>query len=94
MSAHHINLEGPQDGSRSLAIWEIVSVVTSCLIAEWVVLSFARQSKLIAAIPILMAVGLMFFSHRERGETFETSAFGQTIFSRLVVYFCSQLHWR
>lgn len=54
---------------KSLALWEIVSVVTSCLIAEWVVLSFAGESKLIGAIPILSACGLMAFSHRARGET-------------------------
>jgi hypothetical protein len=55
--------------ARALALWEIVSVVTSCLIAEWVVLSFAGGSKLISAIPILLAWGLMAFSYRERGET-------------------------
>jgi membrane protease YdiL (CAAX protease family) len=57
------------DAPKSLALWEIVSVVTSCLIAEWVVLSFAGRSKLIGSIPILLACGLMVFSHRERGET-------------------------
>lgn len=53
----------------ALALWEIASVVTSCLIAEWVVFSFAGRSKLIAAVPVLLAVGLMLMSHRERGET-------------------------
>ena len=52
-----------------LILWEIASVVTSCLLAEWVVLSFAGSSKLIIAIPILLALSLMIFSHRERGET-------------------------
>lgn len=65
----------PMSTPRALAMWEIVSIVTSCLIAEWVVLSFVRQSKLIAAIPIVMAFGLMFFSHRERGETFRDLGF-------------------
>jgi membrane protease YdiL (CAAX protease family) len=55
--------------SRALAVWEIVSVFTSCLIAEWVVLAFVGNSKLITAIPIVLVAGLMFISHRERGET-------------------------
>ena len=60
---------------RGLALWEIASVATSCLIAEWVVLSFAGRSKLIIAIPTLLALGLMYFSHRERGETFSEIGF-------------------
>ena len=56
---------------KGLALWEIVSVVTSGLIAEWVVLSFAGRSKLIGAIPILLAWGLMVFSHREHGENLQ-----------------------
>jgi membrane protease YdiL (CAAX protease family) len=64
----------PEHDSR-LALWEILSVVTSCLIAEWVVLAFAGGSKLIIAIPILLAWGLMAFSHRERGETLHDIGF-------------------
>jgi len=60
---------------RSLALWEIASVATSCLIAEWVVLSFAGRSKLTIAIPTLLALGLMYFSHRERGETLREIGF-------------------
>lgn len=55
--------------SRLLAFWEILSVVISCLIAEWVILSFADDSKLIGIIPVLLALAFMIFSHRERGET-------------------------
>jgi membrane protease YdiL (CAAX protease family) len=58
-----------------LALWEIVSVVTSCLIVEWVVLSFASTSKLISAIPILLAVSFMAYSHRERGESLHDIGF-------------------
>ena len=54
---------------RLLALWEILSVFTSCLIAEWVVLSFVGNSKLIGAIPVSLALVLMIFSHGERGET-------------------------
>lgn len=54
---------------RALALWEILSVVTSCLLAEWVVLSFAGGSKLLGAIPVLLALSFMLYSHRERAET-------------------------
>ena len=58
-----------------LAIWEIVSVITSCLIAEWVVFAFVGRSKAIIAIPVLLALGLMILSHRERGETLRDIGF-------------------
>src|SRR5437870_11883781 len=61
--------------ATTLAFWEIASVVTSCLIAEWVVLSFVGRSKLIIAVPILLAFGLMAFSHLERGETLNDIGF-------------------
>jgi membrane protease YdiL (CAAX protease family) len=60
---------------KGLALWEIASVATSCLIAEWVVLSFAGRSKLTIAIPTLLALGLMYLSHRERAETFSDIGF-------------------
>ena len=54
---------------RAVAAWEIVSVVVSCLIAEWVVLVFAGTNKLLLAIPIVLALALMIYSHRAYGET-------------------------
>jgi len=60
-------LEGAE-GIDRLALWEIVSVLTSCLLAEWVVLSFAGGSKLVGAVPVTLAIGFMLYSHRERGE--------------------------
>src|SRR5215212_1145406 len=53
----------------TLALWEIVSVISSCLIAEWVVLAFAGTNKLALAIPIALALTLMIFSHVAYGET-------------------------
>jgi len=53
---------------RRLALWEIASVVSSALIAEWTILPFAGQDKWIGAIPILLAFALMFYSHRVRKE--------------------------
>ncbi|HEU4767870.1 MAG TPA: CPBP family intramembrane glutamic endopeptidase [Pyrinomonadaceae bacterium] len=54
---------------RALAMWEIASVVVSCLIAEWVVLAFVGRGKLVLTIPIALAFVLMIFSHRAYGET-------------------------
>jgi len=59
----------------TIALWEIVSVVISCLIAEWVVLAFIGPNKLALAIPVAMAVGLMIFSHRVYGETLHDLGF-------------------
>ena len=44
-------------------------MVTSGLIAEWVVMSLGGNSKAVGAIPVALALGLMIFSHHERGET-------------------------
>jgi membrane protease YdiL (CAAX protease family) len=54
---------------RLLAAWEIASVTATFLIAEWVVLPFAANSKLVFAILIVLALGLMLLSHHARGET-------------------------
>jgi len=53
----------------TLALWEIVSVVVSCLIVEWVVLAFVGTNKIVLAIPIALALALMIFSHRLYAET-------------------------
>ena len=55
--------------SKTLALWEILSVIISCLIAEWVVLAFAGTNKVVLAIPIVLALSLMIFSHRVYEET-------------------------
>jgi len=54
---------------RVIAGWEIISVVTSCLIAEWVVPAFVGANKLVIAIPAALALALMFYSHRVYGES-------------------------
>jgi len=53
----------------TLALWEIISVVVSCLIAEWVVLAFDGTNKVVLAIPIALALTLIIFSHRIYEET-------------------------
>src|SRR4029453_12414964 len=59
----------------TLALWEIVSVVVSCLIAEWVILAFLGANKFALAIPIALALTLMIFSHRAYGETLRDIGF-------------------
>ena len=53
---------------KSLAAWEIASVIVSCLIAEWVVLAFVGANKIVLAIPVAFALILIVFSHRVYGE--------------------------
>jgi membrane protease YdiL (CAAX protease family) len=65
----------------TLALWEIVSVLVSCLIAEWVVLAFLGSSKVALAIPIALALMLMIFSHRVYGETLREIGFRLDNFS-------------
>lgn len=65
-------VDGP---ARALALWEIASVMTSGLIAEWVVLSFVGGSKLVLAVPVLLSLALMIVSHRARGETLRDIGF-------------------
>lgn len=59
----------------TLALWEIVSVVVSCLIAEWVVLAFLGPNKLALAIPVVIALALMIYSHRAYGESMHDLGF-------------------
>ena len=55
--------------SRSLAAWEIASIVSSTLIAEWAVLAAGGLSKLWLVPPVGLAFALMAYSHRVRGES-------------------------
>jgi membrane protease YdiL (CAAX protease family) len=59
----------------TLASWEIVSVIVSCLIAEWVVLAFLGPRTVVLAIPTALALMLMTFSHRVYGETLRDIGF-------------------
>lgn len=67
---------------RSLAGWEIASVVSSLLIAEWIVLSFAGRSKLVGAIPVVLAFVFMYLSRRIHGETMREVGFRTDNFQR------------
>jgi len=54
---------------RSLAAWEIASVISSVLIAEWILSAASGRSKVVVGIPIALAFGLILFSHRARAES-------------------------
>jgi len=56
-------------GDRALAAWEIVSLVSSALIGEWILAAAGGRSKLIVAIPITLAFVLIFVSQVLRGES-------------------------
>src|SRR2546421_8992411 len=55
---------------RALAGWEIVSVASSIVIAEWMLASAAGFRTAIIAVPVALAFLLIVLSHRVRGETF------------------------
>ncbi|HXD34727.1 MAG TPA: CPBP family glutamic-type intramembrane protease [Pyrinomonadaceae bacterium] len=60
---------------RGLALWEIASVISSCLIIEWFLLAFAWPSRMVALIPVALALAFMIFSHRQRGESLSEIGF-------------------
>ncbi|HKG15191.1 MAG TPA: hypothetical protein VKB12_17845, partial [Pyrinomonadaceae bacterium] len=63
------NVYRVESEDRALALWEIVSVVVSVLVAEWVVLALAGDSAWALLVPVATVVAFMFLSHRARGET-------------------------
>lgn len=90
-------------GNRALAGWEIASVTSSVLIAEWigsVTVDWARMS---IALPIILAFALSISSHRVRKETVRDLGFRFDNFFQasllllppmiLMALFCSSLGW-
>ena len=60
---------------RSLAGWEIASVVSSILIAEWMAATAAGYSKAIIGIPVAFAVVIVILSHGLRSESLRDIGF-------------------
>lgn len=54
--------------SRALAAWEIASIASSVIVAEWAVLALGNH-KILLSVPVACAFALMLYSHRVRGET-------------------------
>ena len=67
---------------RALAAWEFVSVVSSIVIAEWALAATAGLNKAFAAVPAVLALALMIFSHRTRHETLRDLGFRTDNFVR------------
>jgi membrane protease YdiL (CAAX protease family) len=60
---------------RTLAVWEIASVASSVVIAEWMLASAAAFSKAVIAVPVILAILLIFVSHRVRRESLRELGF-------------------
>jgi membrane protease YdiL (CAAX protease family) len=66
---------GPAVTDKALALWEVISVIISCLIAEWALVPIAPGRGFLKAVPILLALGLMTFSHWYRVENLRAIGF-------------------
>jgi membrane protease YdiL (CAAX protease family) len=62
-------------GERALAGWEIASVVSSILIAEWILSAVMGSGKFVVGIPIALAFVFMASSHLLRGESLRDLGF-------------------
>ena len=60
---------------RALAAWEIGSLVSSALIAEWILSAAAGRTKLIVGIPLAFAFALVITSHLLRKESLRDLGF-------------------
>lgn len=60
---------------KGLAPWEVATIITSCLIAEWAVVPFAAGRGILTAVPILLAIGFMILSHWYRGDSLKAIGF-------------------
>ena len=70
-------------GGRALAAWEIASLVSSALIAEWILSAAAGRTRLIVVIPLAFAFVLVITSHFLRRESRVTWDFDSTTFYEL-----------
>ncbi|MFN2453084.1 MAG: type II CAAX prenyl endopeptidase Rce1 family protein [Pyrinomonadaceae bacterium] len=59
----------PSISDRAVAMWEILSVTSSFLIAAWLVVPFAANARWLIVVPVGLALGFIFVSHRARRET-------------------------
>ena len=70
---------------QSLAGWEIASVVSSILIAEWLAATAAGFSKAIIAVPVTLAILVIILSHRLRRESLRDIGFRFDNFARALL---------
>ena len=74
-SANHNGLATLPVSDRALATWEIVSLVSSALIAEWILAAAAGRTQAIVIIPLVLAFALIIPSHVWRRETLKDLGF-------------------
>ncbi len=67
---------------RALAGWEIASVASSILIAEWILSVVVGRSRFVVAVPITLVFVFMICSHRLRSETLRELGFRLDNFPR------------
>jgi membrane protease YdiL (CAAX protease family) len=65
----------PLISNKGLAVGEVVTVIASCLIAEWALVPFTAGREYLGAVPVLLALGFMIFSHWHREESFQAIGF-------------------
>jgi hypothetical protein len=59
----------PNALNSAVAAWEIASIVLSFGIGEWVVFAFAPGSRWLLVVPVICALFLAVYSHRQRKES-------------------------
>lgn len=74
-SSLSINSDPGVPGDRALAAWEIASLVSSALIAEWILSAAAGRTRLIVTIPVGFAFVLVITSHFLRRESLRDLGF-------------------
>lgn len=57
------------------ALWEAATVISSCLIVEWIVFALGGGRKILVAIPFVLALAFMVCSHLAHGETLRSIGF-------------------
>ncbi len=72
-------------GERALIGWEIVSVVSSVLVAEWAVLALDEWHKLALIVPVSLACAVIIASQRMRGETQRELGLSRANFGRALL---------
>ncbi len=71
---------------RALATWEMISVISSVVIAEWMLASAAGLSRVVVIIPVALALAVMMYSHRFRRESLRDLGFRFDNFFRALLW--------
>lgn len=61
-------LDKPTPTDKLIATWEMVSVISSFLVAEWLIRPFGARDNILASAPLVIALIVMILSHYARGE--------------------------